>query len=87
MKDYKLQSGLAVTDFEVENIQDWDAPDYVDAYIYQANVCEDGVWRDATELELDELNEDLDLVYSCVQHHLGTPFYGGWDDVYNSIDE
>lgn len=54
-----------VTDLEFENINGWDAPDFVDAYISAASIQDqDGRWRTATEYELDEINEDIDFVYN-----------------------
>ena len=65
-----LKSGLEVSDFEVDGIDTRDYPDFCDAYICDASVKENGEWRDATEEELNELNEDYDLVYSCVENYL-----------------
>ena len=54
-----------VADLEFQNVNGWDAPDFVDAYISYANVQDtDGTWRAATEYELDEINEDTDFVYN-----------------------
>ena len=64
--EIRLLSGLVATDFEVEGIDTRDYPDFCDAYICDANVLDNGEWRSATEDEIDELNEDSDLVYSCV---------------------
>ena len=63
---YTLKSGLVATDFEVDGIDTRDYPDFCDAYIETASVNENGECRDATDDELDELNDDGDLVYSCV---------------------
>ena len=68
--NYTLKSGLVATDFEVDGIDTRDYPDFCDAYIETASVNENGEWRDATEAELDELNDDGNLVYSCVEAHL-----------------
>ena len=65
-----LKNGLEVSDIEVDGIDTRDYPDFCDAYISDASVKENGEWRDATEEELDELNEDCDLVYSCVENYL-----------------
>jgi len=67
---YTLNSGLVATDFEVDGIDTRDYPDFCDAYICDASVIENGEWRDATDDEIDELNEDGDLVYACVENHL-----------------
>jgi len=65
---YTLKSGLVATDFEVDGINTRDYPDFCDAYICDASVKENGEWRDATEDELDELNEDDDFFYSCIEN-------------------
>ena len=67
---YTLKSGLVATDFDVDGIDTRDYPDFCDAYICDASVIENGEWRDATDDEIDELNEDGDLVYACVENHL-----------------
>jgi hypothetical protein len=68
---HTLKSGLVATDFEVDGIDTRDYPDFCDAYIETASVIEkNGEWREATDAELDELNEDGDLVYACVENHL-----------------
>lgn len=58
--EIRLLSGLIATDFAVGNVG-------MEAYIYDANVLDNGEWRSATEDELDELNEDSDLVYKCAE--------------------
>lgn len=68
--EIRLLSGLIASDFVVEGIDTADYPDFVDAYIESASVFENGDWRDATDDELDELNEDSDLIYSCVENYL-----------------
>ena len=68
--EIRLLSGLIASDFEVDGIDTADYPDFCDAYIENASVFHNGVWRDATEDELDELNEDSDLVYKCVENEL-----------------
>jgi len=67
---YTLKSGLVATDFDVDGIDGRDYPDFCDAFICDASVIENGEWRDATDDEIDELNEDGDFVYSCVENHL-----------------
>ena len=69
--EIKLLSGLVATDFQMEGIDYADYPDFgCDAYICDANVLDNGEWRSATEDEIDELNEDADLVYSCVENYI-----------------
>jgi len=62
---------LKFVDIEVDGIDFGDAPDFCDAFICSASaVLEDGTIRDATEEELDELNEDSSFVYECVTEKL-----------------
>ena len=68
--EIKLLSGLVATDFEMEGIDYADYPDFCDAYICNAIVLDNGNWRQCTDSELDELNEDADLVYSCVENYI-----------------
>lgn len=63
-------NGLEVGDIEVDGIDTRDYPDFCDAFICDASIKENGKWRDATDEELDQLNEDSDLVYSAVENHL-----------------
>lgn len=53
-------------DYELDGIDTKDYPDFCDAYITYASVEEHGKIRDATEEELDELNQDSSLVYKLV---------------------
>ena len=53
---------VEVDSFEVDGINHWDYPDYCDAYLDSAKV--DG--REATQAELDELQQDNDLVYDVL---------------------
>ena len=53
---------VAVDHIECDGIDRHDYPDFVDAFICNARV--DG--RRATDLELDQLNEDAQLVYEAV---------------------
>lgn len=55
-----------ITNIVVENIKDWDYPDFVDAYISSADY--DG--REMTEDELNTLNEDSNFVYEQVLEYL-----------------
>jgi hypothetical protein len=59
--DYKL-----IDNIEVDGIDPKDYPDFCDAFIASADY--DG--KEMTEEQLDELNEDSDFVYECVQNHL-----------------
>ncbi len=64
--EIQLLSGLIATDFQIEGVDTFDYPKFCDAYIMGANVYDNAEWREATEVELDELNEDGDLVYRLV---------------------
>jgi len=58
---------LHIDDVVVEGIDYSDYPDFCDAYIESATIIEDdGEVRDATDEELDRLNDDRDFVYSKV---------------------
>ena len=59
--DYKL-----IDNIEVDGIDTKDYPDFCDAFIASAGY--DG--KPMTDEQLDELNEDGDFVYECVQNHL-----------------
>ena len=59
--DYKL-----IDNIEVDGIDTKDYPDFCDAFIASADY--DG--KPMTNEQLDELNEDSDFVYECVQNHL-----------------
>jgi hypothetical protein len=59
-----------IADVDVEGVDYKDYPDFCDAYIESAIVLDNGVWRDATENELDILSEDRDFVYEQVQNYL-----------------
>jgi len=59
--DYKK-----INNIEVDGIDTKDYPDFCDAFISSADY--DG--KEMTEEQLDELNEDSDFVYECVQNHL-----------------
>ncbi len=68
--EIRLLSGLIASDLEVDGIDTADYPDFCDAAISDAIVLENGEWRQATEKEIDEINEDSDLVYRCVENEL-----------------
>ena len=59
--DYKL-----IDNIEVDGIDYSDAFDFCDAFITSA----DYNGKPMTDEQLDELNEDSDFVYECVQNHL-----------------
>ena len=59
--DYKL-----IDNIEVDGIDTRDYPDFSDAFIASADY--DG--KPMTDEQLEELNEDSDFVYECVQNHL-----------------
>jgi len=61
IKEYKL-----IDNIEVDGIDFKDYPDFCDAYIASA----DYNGKPMTDDQLDELNEDRDFVYECVQNHL-----------------
>ena len=68
--EIRLLSGLIASDLEVDGIDTADYPDFCDAYIVSASVFDNNAWREANNNELDELNEDADLVYKCVESEL-----------------
>jgi len=68
--EIRLLSGLVASDFEIEGIDYGDYPNFCDAYIRDAIVLDNGNFRQCNESELDELNEDADLVYRCVENHI-----------------
>lgn len=55
-----------VEDVEIDGIDFRDAPDFCDAFISSATYQ----GRDATEEELDLMNDDSDFVYECVMDEL-----------------
>ena len=59
--NYKL-----IDNIEVDGIDTKDYPDFCDSFIASADY--DG--KPMTNEQLDELNEDSDFVYECVQNHL-----------------
>lgn len=59
--DYKK-----IDNIEVEGIDFKDYPDFCDAFIAYADY--DG--KPMTESQLDEINEDADFVYECVQNQI-----------------
>ena len=59
--DYKL-----IDNIEVDGIYTRDYPDFCDAFISSADY--DG--KPMTDEQLDQLNENSDFVYECVQKHI-----------------
>jgi len=57
-----LLNNLEVEDICIDGIDTADYPDFTDAYISDASILENGKWRDATDVELEQLSEDYDLV-------------------------
>lgn len=70
MMNYTLKSGLIASDFEFDGINNSDAHDFCDAFICDASVKENGEWRDATDDELDEINEDSSFVYESLLDYI-----------------
>ena len=60
-----------VFDVEVEDVNTNDYPDFSDAYIsYAVYKEDDGSFRELTDSEYDELNDDGDFVYDAVENYL-----------------
>lgn len=60
-----------LADIEVDGIDTSDYPDFCDAYICGGSYkLSDGTYRDLTEAEIEELNDDGDFVYSQVESKL-----------------
>ena len=55
-----------VEDIKIEDIDYKDAPDFCDAFIASATIN----GHDATDEELDELNDDSEFVFACVEKYL-----------------
>lgn len=56
-----------LTDIEIDGIDTSDYPDFCDSYISFAKIEENGIWRDLTEEELEELNTKYpEFVYEKV---------------------
>jgi len=51
-----------VEDIEVEDIESQDYPDFANAYIFSATIN----GEEATEEQINELNEDPDFLYGCI---------------------
>lgn len=50
----------------LEDVHEWDAPDYCDAYIASA----DYQGKPMTEEQLEEINEDTDFIYEQIQNSI-----------------
>ena len=74
MSDMKIDS-KHVTDIEFEGIDYNDHPDYVDAFISEATILDDKKWRDATEEELEEMNNNSDFIHEKLQEFLYRTIY------------
>ena len=59
-----------IADIEFEGINHNDSPDYVDAFISEASILDGKKWRDATDEELEEINNDPDFVHEKLQEFL-----------------
>ena len=60
-----------VVSIDVDGIDMRDYPDFCDAYIcYAEYEEEDGTFRDLTEAELEEINEDSSFVYEAVMDRI-----------------
>ena len=66
IKDYNKMDYKLIENVEVDGIDTNDYPDFCDAYISSADY--DG--KPMTCEQLDELNEDRDFIYECVQNQL-----------------
>ena len=69
MSDMKIDS-KHVTDVEFDGINHNDCPDYVDAFISEASILDGKVWREATDEELELINDDYDFMYEKLQEFL-----------------
>ena len=62
-----------VVDVELDGVDFGDYPDFCDAYISRAYYeKDDGTFRELTDDEYDEVNEDYDFVYSHIQGEIET---------------
>ena len=55
-----------ISEVVLEDIKYYDAPDFVDAYISEANIND----RPATDKELDDINQNRDFVYNSIINYL-----------------
>ena len=60
-----------ICDIEVDGVDYRDYPDFSDAYICRAFIMmDDSTYREATDEEIEEMNEDSQFVYECVESSL-----------------
>lgn len=60
-----------VHDIEFDGVDTNDYPDFCDAYISSATIeNEDGTFRDATDEEIEALNDDTTFVYETLLNQL-----------------
>jgi hypothetical protein len=57
---------MRIISVQVDGIDTRDYPDFCDAFISEAIVEVNGKQRQATDEELEEINEDSEYVYECV---------------------
>jgi len=57
---------LKITEVEFEDVFHWDAPDYCDAFVVRCLI--DG--EEATEEQLEDINEDGDLKHELLYDYL-----------------
>ena len=62
----KMYGDWVVEDIEIEDIEGTDYPDFCDAYISNATIN----GKEATEEQLDTLNDDSDFLYECVLDYI-----------------
>lgn len=67
MTNYNLDQ---FTDFEIEGININDYPDFCDAFVLSASFKGQSGWREASDDELDWLNEQSDFIYQLVLEHI-----------------
>ena len=65
MKDMNIDF-TKISKVVLEDIMYCDAPDFVDAYISEANINN----RPATDKELDAINQNQDFVYDSINNYL-----------------
>jgi len=63
--DYKK-----LDDLGIDGIDYSDYPDFCDAHISAGRILDGGNWRDLTEDELDELNDDDDLIRETLEKYI-----------------
>ena len=62
-----LFNGMQIDDVEIDGIDTRDYPDFCDAYVNNLWLVDNGEVREATDAELDEINDnERDYVYDQV---------------------